>query len=173
MTGLFSLKRDPNEAGAFDVSQGPAENTQKKQQEEYNRKKAVIHNEIPGIVTSSPVRSTQSSLHPEHDDKGSPEKINDTTDKWDIVRLSLMEAYLFGCANLLAFPEITEELATVQHDTKGNHTETSVTSVRTTTDGPIDDTAIYTSTLCAKCSGERAPFQKVDIDEKPTQHASN
>ncbi|KAF7866925.1 hypothetical protein EAF04_005766 [Stromatinia cepivora] len=85
-------------------------------------------------------------------------------------RLSLMKAYLFGCANALAFPEIAEKLA-AQHDTKGKHCETSVTSVGTATDSLIDDTAIYASTLCEKCSDKLAPFQKIDIDEKPSQNA--
>ncbi|CAD6450381.1 f0579fe2-45ef-421b-9df9-090cd7b188fe [Sclerotinia trifoliorum] len=250
MTRLSCMKHDPSKAGASDVPQDPAEDSQKKQHEEYNRSEAAIQNETPEIITSSPVRSLQSSLHPERDDKGSPKKINDTTDKVDILaqsfaklttferektfeetfaelkllpdptlkcfysldiphefatledilrnlgssimkapngeeefndrsmtikqrnnaRLSLMKAYLFGCANLLAFPEILEKLA-VRHDPEGKHDETSITSVGTTTDDLIDDTEIYTPTLCEKCSNELASFQKVDIDEPPAQHA--
>ncbi|KAJ8060022.1 hypothetical protein OCU04_011633 [Sclerotinia nivalis] len=245
-----NMKCDSGKVGACDGPQGAAEDRQKKQHEEYNRKEAAIQKGIPEITTSSRVRSVWSSLYPGHHNKGSPKKIKDTTDEvdilaqsisklttsekektfeetfaelkllpnptmkyfysldilhefaaledifrdlegsimrapngeervgnqsittkqWNSARLSLMKAYLLGCASVLAFPEIAEKLA-AQHNTEGKHCEMSVTSVGTATDSLIDDTAIYASTLCKKFSDELAPFQKVDIDEKPTQHA--
>ncbi|THV54891.1 hypothetical protein BGAL_0018g00470 [Botrytis galanthina] len=87
----------------------------------------------------------------------------------DVLRMLMQGALELG-SHILDSPEIARKLA-AQHGIQNEDLRNAVTSVGTGTDNSTDENIIIASTRCENCSGALAPYQEVEVTEKPTQES--